>query len=720
MIALRAAAPVVTASLRLTLSLVLTLTLGGVSFGARAQQGGLDPRIDRAAALGVEYLRREQSRAGHWDYRLAHDHRLGMTALCGLAMMENGVTPDDEAIARAAEVVRELALSSDQTYDLALAILFLSRLQGTNRGELDALIQRLARRLEGGHTEGFWSYRVPLGTAYETGAGSGGGTRPPGNPRGFLGGAGDLSNTQFALLGIWTGGRHAYNSDAALESLDGHLRSTVNPDGGWGYRPGIASAPAMTCAGLMGLAISASRPSLAERLTASARGDALIADPVFARALEKVAADARFIGPGTDVYYLWSLERVCVALGLSRLDGLDWYELGAESLLNRQLPNGGWPPGSWQSLPETCLALLFLRKSNLAFELDRVLRLPGAGREEDEGEEDEVAIVQAEETTGDDEIRVVVRQVDESGFPEITLDFEVNRPDGSALVDAGQEDFRVTEYDQPVEILRFEAPTSREVVETTVVLVVDQSRSMEEENRIGALKEAVRTFLGVMPIGSRVAVIAFSDEIRVICPFTTDVRRVQASVDELQPIGGTRYYDAVVEALDLIATQSGRRAVLAMTDGEDTFSREADLESTILAARRVGLPVHTLGLGSEEEIASSDLRRLAAESRGQYLPARNADQLRAIYEELAERLGQLYRLVYRTDRPLPDGTLRPVAVYYRSATVGAQAEVFIRGMVVPASGWPRLFLVLVVLLVGLALLPGWLRHRSLARLRGDR
>ena len=75
----------------------------------------------------------------------------------------------------------------------------------------------------------------------------------------------------------------------------------------------------------------------------------------------------------------------------------------------------------------------------------------------------------------------------------------------------------------------------------------------------------------------------------------------------------------------------------------------------------------------------------------------------------------MYRLVYRTDRPLPDGTLRPVSVYYRESTAAVgRAEVFIRGMVVPASGWPRLFLGLVAMLVVLALLPGWLRRRSAA------
>lgn len=681
---------------------------------ARAQDV-LDDRVSEAIENGLEYLRRQQSQAGHWDYRLAHDHRLGMTALCGLALVENGVSRDEQAVRRAEEVVRELAMTSDQSYDLSLAILFLSRLRGSGQGNEDPLIGRITRRLDAGNMEGAWSYRVPLEEMHdreqETGR-----TPSRGRPR-FVGGATDHSNTQFALLGIWAGGRQGFDSDEALEALDGHFRSSVNRDGGWGYRPGIGSTPPMTCAGLMALSIAAARPSLAERLSSRARGDALAADPVFSAALDRVANDARQIGSNTDIYYLWSLERVCVALGLRELDGFDWYERGAESILARQLPTGGWPSGNWGALPETCLALLFLRKSNLAFELDRVLRLPGPEGERVAAEPVEEARVD-EGTAGDDNVRVIVRGVDESGFPEIALDYEVQRPDGSPLLDATRDDFRVTEYDQPVEILRFESPTSREVVATTVVLVVDHSWSMVEEDRMGALKEAVRTFLSVMPVGSRVAVVAFSNEVRVICPFTTDVREVQSAVDALQPEGGTRYYDAVVAALDLISNQSGRRAVLAMTDGEDTFSQSADLESTILASRRLGLPVHTLGLGSEDEIASDDLRRLATETRGRYLPARDAGQLRAIYEELAERLGQMYRLVYRTDRPLPDGSLRPVAVYFRSSSVAGQAEVFIRGMVVPASDWPRLFLGLVAVLIALAVGPGWLRRRAMSRASG--
>jgi len=146
--------------------------------------------------------------------------------------------------------------------------------------------------------------------------------------------------------------------------------------------------------------------------------------------------------------------------------------------------------------------------------------------------------------------------------------------------------------------------------------------------------------------------------------------------------------------------------VLALTDGEDTFSQGASLDSVIVAARKLGLPVHTLGLGSEDEIESDALRRLAADTRGQYYPARQADQLRSIYEQLAERLRSSYSLAYRTDRRLPDGTLRPVRVYYRASKKAGVASVFIPGMVVPAAGWSPLFLALVALLTTLAILPG--------------
>ncbi len=260
---------------------------------------------------------------------------------------------------------------------------------------------------------------------------------------------------------------------------------------------------------------------------------------------------------------------------------------------------------------------------------------------------------------------VAVTGVSDKAFPRITVQFEVKQADGTYLRDAKRDEFRVTEDGREVPIVEFLAPVTSELIPTTLVLVVDRSGSMRNEDRIGGLKRAVASFLEKLPPGSRVALVSFASEVDRLSGFTTDLASVRAAVDELQADGSTRFYDAVARSLELLEGQSGRRAVLALTDGEDTASQDADLESVVATARRFGLPVYTLGLGSEGEIHSRELRRLADETRGQYYPAQRADQLRAIYEQIAERIGSSYVLTYQTERPLPDGTLRPIRVTYR-------------------------------------------------------
>jgi VWFA-related protein len=696
-----------------------------------------DSEIAQAIARGVAFLEECQSEQGSWTDPAQSQHTLGTTALAALALLENGVSPDSRSIARATHSVVELAESSNQTYDLALATLLLARVGSAERGEHDALIKSLGRRLAAGGRDGIWSYTVPRDEGDHAS-----GRREEARREGrrglrrapiFFPGPGDNSNTQFALLGLWAAGRHGFGADPALASIDHHFRSTQHEDGHWGYRPGAESRDSMTCAGLMALAITASRSSLAERQTARARGAALAADPLFLAALNAVQEDARPAHRQIEIYYLWSLERVCVALGLRSLGGVDWYGQGAGVLLARQRTDGSWAD-SWGTLPATSFALLFLRKANLAFEIDRVLRLPemegnrrvvrtsapsepeGGASEPDQDQGDTAAPSPGDDHApaepGSGDVRVNVTGASEKSFPQISVQFEVKRSDGSFVRDARRDDFHVTEEGRDVPIVEFQAPLATEAIPTTVVLVVDRSRSMENENRIGGLKRAVGSFLEKLPEGSRVALIAFGSDVNLLTSFTTDRERVRTAVNALEPSGATRFYDAVASALELLEPETGRRAVLALTDGEDTDSHSASLDSAIATAKQIGMPIYTLGLGSEDEIESADLRRLARSTRGQYYPAKSADQLRAIYEQIAERLGASYSLVYQSDRKIADGTLRPVRIVYRaSAATAGETAVFIPGMVVPAGGWSPLFLALLGGLTFLFILPGQLARR---------
>ncbi len=131
-------------------------------------------------------------------------------------------------------------------------------------------------------------------------------------------------------------------------------------------------------------------------------------------------------------------------------------------MLRRQLPDGSWSEGRWGTLPNTCLALLFLRKANLAFELDRVLKLPGASRPR--APAGPAAAPEAApkneprselEAAHQDEANVIVTGTSDTNFPEIAVEFEVKRADGTFLLDAKADVFRVTEDGREERILRF-------------------------------------------------------------------------------------------------------------------------------------------------------------------------------------------------------------------------------------------------------------------------
>ena len=303
-------------------------------------------------------------------------------------------------------------------------------------------------------------------------------------------------------------------------------------------------------------------------------------------------------------------------------------------------------------------------------------------------------------------MKVIVTGASQQSFPRIAVQFEVKRSDGSFLLDAGRDDFRVTEEGRDVEVVDFQAPQNKEAIATTIVLVVDRSLSMEEEDRIGGLKTAVRSFLEKLPEGSKVALIAFGSDVDRLADFTTDRAGCSKPSMRSSPRARRGSTTQLRRRSRCSTSESGRRVVLALTDGEDTFSQDATLESVIASGQRLGLPVYTLGLGTEEEIESGDLRRLATSTRGQYYPARNADELRAIYEQIAERIRSSYSMVYQSDRKLADGTLRPVRIFYRGGkTAAGETAIFIPGMVVPAGGWSLLFLGLLCVLGGLIVLP---------------
>ncbi len=192
----------------------------------------------------------------------------------------------------------------------------------------------------------------------------------------------DNSNTQFALLALWAARRHDVPSTPSLLLADQRFALTQNPNGGWGYNVGHGSQPAMTCVGLMGLAMghgSAAAPEAGAKV-----GKKAVEDPHIQKGLQALGTFIGLLPPGNtsppmeNLYFMWSLERVAMLYNLDTIGSKDWYAWGVRILLPNQMANGTWQSAPYHgSTPtlDTCFALLFLKRSNLVRNRSDNLRL---------------------------------------------------------------------------------------------------------------------------------------------------------------------------------------------------------------------------------------------------------------------------------------------------------------------------------------------------------
>jgi Ca-activated chloride channel homolog len=160
-----------------------------------------------------------------------------------------------------------------------------------------------------------------------------------------------------------------------------------------------------------------------------------------------------------------------------------------------------------------------------------------------------------------------------------------------------------------------------------VLLVVDTSGSMVEENRLERAKEGLETFLREVSPNDRVGLTTFSDEIRPLVPIAP-VRQnepaLRESIQSLIADGGTAFYDAAAEGLQEVRELRDRErinAVVLLTDGEDTdSSRSVDqvvrqMEAQGDTENRVR--VFTIAYSAAAEGAEEALERISAASGGQ-------------------------------------------------------------------------------------------------------
>lgn len=200
---------------------------------------------------------------------------------------------------------------------------------------------------------------------------------------------GDNSNTQFASLALWVARRYGVPVEPALVNIEKRFRASQGQDGGWTYVPTPSGfynrevSPAMTCAGLIGLAVGhgaaveAAKEQRGGKVMNPDKDKNMQAGFMHLGAVLQEYSQVRVIGDRLNdrrFYFLWSLERVGEIYGLTTIGRQDWYKWGSAVLLNSQRQDGGWYGQYYPSGVDTCFALLFLVRANVAKDLSVTLK----------------------------------------------------------------------------------------------------------------------------------------------------------------------------------------------------------------------------------------------------------------------------------------------------------------------------------------------------------
>jgi Ca-activated chloride channel family protein len=175
-----------------------------------------------------------------------------------------------------------------------------------------------------------------------------------------------------------------------------------------------------------------------------------------------------------------------------------------------------------------------------------------------------------------------------AGVDAVRLSVTARDAAGKIVHNLRREEFAVVEGEVEQQIAHFghhDSPIS-------VVVLFDRSGSMFGDKLMHA-KDAVVNFVGALQRQDEALVIAFSDDVDQLGRFGLDARTIARETNALRSDGGTRLYDAVAEGAKAITTpdRKEKRAILILTDGEDTSSR-ARIDDAVDAVRRSEVPVY--------------------------------------------------------------------------------------------------------------------------------
>ena len=261
--------------------------------------------------------------------------------------------------------------------------------------------------------------------------------------------------------------------------------------------------------------------------------------------------------------------------------------------------------------------------------------------------------------------------------PVVSVDVVVTDNNGNYLTGLKKENFRITE-DGTVQTITNFAPTDAPI---TIVLLLEFSKLGYQVFSVNAINWAA-AFLGNLKKTDWVALETFNMRPHVDVDFTHNGNDVMQGLSQLYfpPFSESNLFDAISDVLDRIKDVKGKKSVLVLASGIDTFSK-MNLDQAMKRIRETDATIFTIGVGAQLFMAAessaagggfgqqlnfiqaeNQMRTFASMTGGRAWFPRFDGEIPSIMQDVAASLRNQYSMAYSPSNTALDGKYRKIKV----------------------------------------------------------
>jgi len=235
----------------------------------------------------------------------------------------------------------------------------------------------------------------------------------------------------------------------------------------------------------------------------------------------------------------------------------------------------------------------------------------------------------------------------------------------SFVTNLTREDFSIYEDNQKQEIKNFARETD---LPLTIAMLIDTSQSVAPKLKFEQ-DAAIGFFQSIMREKDRALLASFDSDVSLLQDFTNDPNKLAKEIRKLRAAGGTALYDAIYRVCDeKLIRETGRKAIIILSDGDDESSKASLHQATEMALRAETLIFSIsvskggfFGVGGTKE-GDTVLREISQETGGRIFFPFKPDDLDDEFRQINQELRSQYNIGYLSTNPTRDGSYRKVKI----------------------------------------------------------